>query len=110
MLREPLTATGHLRVPEADAMHVYPVMRKIMKSARIHAWKLRLQYYKERFRRRIMDTPAIVCNGSALVEIHALTCERDYIDLIWCLKTFRYYSGLSFHLVIHDDGSLSSQA
>jgi hypothetical protein len=39
-------------------------------------------------------------------EIHALTCERDWVDLIWSLKSLFSVSDVRFRLCIHDDGSL----
>jgi hypothetical protein len=70
----------------------------------------RTHYYKRLYRRRILSTRAVECDPNAPCEVYALTCERDYLDLIWCLKTFSHYSRLVFHLVIHDDGSLTEGA
>lgn len=58
----------------------------------------------------ILQTHPARIDPQAEIEIHSLTCERDYTDLLWCLKTFLYYSGRSCNVVLHDDGSLSPEA
>jgi hypothetical protein len=42
------------------------------------------------------------------LELHVLTCEKDFMDLLWALKTFYFYSKLKTRLTIHDDGTLNS--
>jgi hypothetical protein len=58
----------------------------------------------------ILKTREITIDPQSSIEIHCLTCERDYLDLLWCLKSLRYFAGRPFDLVIHDDGSLSEMA
>lgn len=58
----------------------------------------------------ILETPPAPVDPQSRLEIHALTCERDYTDLLWCLKSLFLYSGRSFNVVVHDDGSLGAQA
>lgn len=58
----------------------------------------------------ILDTPPVAFDPQADVEIHSLTCQRDHLDLLWCVKTLRHYAGRPFDLVIHDDGSLTPQS
>jgi hypothetical protein len=42
-------------------------------------------------------------------EIHVLTSAADWLNLIWALKSFYYYSGRRYALCIHDDGTLTSE-
>lgn len=58
----------------------------------------------------ILQTAPGHVDPKADIEIHSLTCERDYPDLLWCLKTFFHYSGRRCDVVLHDDGSLSPEA
>ena len=58
----------------------------------------------------ILKTPPAPVDPRSEIEVHSLTCEKDYPDLLWCLKTFRFLSNRSFNVVIHDDGSLSPLA
>jgi hypothetical protein len=67
-------------------------------------------FYRDIYRKRILSTRGVVCDPDAPLEVHALTCQRDYLDLIWCLKTLSHFSKLPFHMVIHDDGSLGNDA
>ncbi len=75
-------------------------------------WKLRVflpqgfSYYKYHFGRKILESKPTVCDKRLDWEVHILTCQRDFIDAIWALKTFYHFSGLRPLLVIHDDGSL----
>lgn len=58
----------------------------------------------------ILKTPPAPVDPHSALEIHSLTCERDYTDLLWCLKTLFLFSERSFHVVLHDDGSLRAQS
>jgi len=72
--------------------------------------ELRLLYYKSLYRKKILETRPHICQKKSRIEIHVLTCQRDFLDAIWALKTFYYFSQLDCSLVIHSDGSLSDQA
>ena len=58
----------------------------------------------------IERTPPMPVDPRADIEIQCLSCERDHLDLLWCVKTFGHYAGRPFSLLVHDDGSLSPQA
>jgi hypothetical protein len=70
--------------------------------------------HEQRCRKRadalILETPPTPVDPAAEIEIHSLTCEKDYLDLLWCIKTFHYFSARPCNIVIHDDGSLSPKA
>jgi hypothetical protein len=69
----------------------------------------RAAYYRDRVRPRILSTRPVEC-GDSTCEIHVLTSEADWLNLLWALKTFYFYSERRYGLCIHDDGSLSSDA
>lgn len=68
---------------------------------------IQLYYYKKIYRKKILSSKPIVCNNDSEFEVHILTCEKDFLDAVWCLKTLYHYSGVRPKLVIHEDGSLS---
>jgi len=72
---------------------------------------LRDQYYRNIYRRRILESPPMSCGpGDGEFDVRIVTCEADYLDALWALKTFLAFSGRRPHVVIHDDGSLSPLA
>ena len=44
------------------------------------------------------------------MEVRVLTWRRDWINLIWALKSFYYYARVDFPLYIHDGGLVRGQA
>jgi hypothetical protein len=64
-------------------------------------------YDRRLVRRRILASAPMACTAEADFEVHVLTCERDVLDAIWCLKTFYHFADVRPGLVIHDDGSLT---
>jgi hypothetical protein len=59
-------------------------------------------------RPRILSTGPIECGGDKSCEIHVLTSAADWLNLVWALKSFYFYSKRKYSLCIHDDGSLGS--
>jgi hypothetical protein len=57
---------------------------------------------------KILETEPVSGLSDETCEIHVLTCERDWLDLIWSLKSFFAVCERRFTLCIHDDGSVSS--
>ena len=57
-------------------------------------------------RLHILATSPVPETVDRCCEIHALTCSRDWLNLIWTLKSFYSASGRRYALCIHDDGSL----
>ena len=55
---------------------------------------------------RILKTRPIHGMTDDSCEIHVLTCDRDWVDLIWCLKSFFSVCDIRFRVCIHDDGSV----
>ena len=67
---------------------------------------LRVAWYRDVVRKRILSTAPIVADDTSVAEIHVLTSESDYINLIWALKSFYSVVQRKYGLCIHDDGSL----
>ncbi len=68
----------------------------------------------DRIRRwsRILETDPVrtdPLNDAAAVEIHILTCNRDYLTAMWALKSFYHYSGVKYPLIIHLQGQTTSR-
>ncbi len=69
---------------------------------------IRHYYYREIYRRKILSTEPVVCDSNGDFEIHILTSKKDFLNAVWCLKTFYYYSRTRPQLVIHEDGTLDA--
>lgn len=54
-----------------------------------------------------MSVPPIRCGENDDLEVHILTSRSDFLDAVWCLKTFFFFSSQKAQLTIHDDGTLS---
>ncbi|MBE9179515.1 hypothetical protein IQ268_13175 [Oculatella sp. LEGE 06141] len=65
-------------------------------------------HYQDIVRPRILNTKPIANTTDRTCEIHVLTYEKDWLNLIWALKTFYYYSQRHYALCIHDDGTLTA--
>ncbi|MBD2028354.1 hypothetical protein H6F80_28785, partial [Leptolyngbya sp. FACHB-711] len=70
-----------------------------------HGWQT--AHFRDTVRPRILNTKPIVQTTDRACEIHVLTCAKDWLNLIWTLKTFYYYSNRHYALCIHDDGTLT---
>jgi hypothetical protein len=66
----------------------------------------RVAYYRDVVRPRILQTPPVEGLDDRRCEIHVLTSQQDWLNLIWALKSFYAASGRKYELCIHDDGSL----
>jgi hypothetical protein len=67
---------------------------------------LRVAWYRDVVRPRILATTPIGDTTDNRCEIHALTSSGDWLNLIWALKSFYLVSGRRYALCIHEDGSL----
>ncbi len=63
-------------------------------------------YYRDVIRPKILNTAPIAETTDSTCEIHVFTCAKDWLNLVWTLKTFYYYSQCQYALCIHDDGTL----
>jgi hypothetical protein len=67
---------------------------------------LRVAWYRDVVRPRILSTSPIEDTTDQRCEIHVLTSKQDWLNLIWALKSFYMVSGRRYALCIHEDGSL----
>lgn len=71
---------------------------------------LRVAYCRDIVRPRILQTAPINEVVDPRCEIHVLTSQQDWLNLIWTLKSFYWTSGRGYPLCIHDDGTLEETA
>jgi hypothetical protein len=69
---------------------------------------LRVAWYRDVIRPRILQTSPVCNLTDDTCEIHALTCQSDWLNLLWGLKSFYRYSNRHYKLCIHEDGSLDA--
>jgi hypothetical protein len=68
---------------------------------------LRVAWYRDVVRPRILSTEPIAGTTDKRCEIHVLTSKEDWLNLVWTLKSFYVASGRRYALCIHEDGSLA---
>jgi hypothetical protein len=66
-------------------------------------------YYRDIVRPQILKTAPIDETLDPCCEVHVLTCAKDWLNLIWCLKSLYYYTQRRYALCIHEDGSLTPE-
>lgn len=71
---------------------------------------LRAAWYRDHVRPKILNTPPVTGTTDKTCEIHVLTCQGDWLSLVWTLKSFYLGSGRRYALCIHEDGSLDQEA
>jgi hypothetical protein len=67
---------------------------------------LRVAWYRDVIRPRILNSPPIAETSDRGFEVHVLTSRHDWLNLIWSLKSFYAASGRRYALCIHEDGTL----
>lgn len=70
---------------------------------------LTVAYYRDTVRPKILQTKPIEDTTDDLCELHVMTSMRDWLNLMWSLKSFYFYSNRKYALCIHDDGSLTPE-
>lgn len=70
---------------------------------------LRVAWYREVVRPRILKAPPVRGTIDPTAEIHVLTSSADWLNLVWTLKSFYAASHRHYALCIHDDGSLAPE-
>jgi hypothetical protein len=71
---------------------------------------LGVAWYRDWVRPRILSASPVTGLSDATAEVHVLTSCTDWQNLIWALKSFYYFSGRQYCLVIHEDGTLGDEA
>ncbi len=69
-----------------------------------HAWK------RSRVQPLILKTPPIPTATAGPVELRVLTWKRDWLNMLWALKSFYHFAQVDYPLYIHDGGLLPEQA
>lgn len=69
----------------------------------------RVAWYRDVVRPRILNTAPIVADDDSVAEIHVLTSETDWLNLMWALKSFYTASARKYRLCVHDDGTLTAE-
>ncbi|MBW4518931.1 MAG: hypothetical protein KME16_04405 [Scytolyngbya sp. HA4215-MV1] len=80
-----------------------------LKIQQKYQYGLKTTYYRDTVRNRILDTRPFLNTQDFTCEIHVLTYEKDWLNLIWALKSFYHYSQRCYALCIHDDGTLTAE-
>ena len=70
-----------------------------------HGWQT--AHFRDTVRFRTLHTKPIAHTTDRTCEIHVFTCAKDWLNLVWTLKTFYHYSNRQYALCIHDDGTLT---
>lgn len=70
---------------------------------------LTVAYYRDIVRPKILETKPISETTDDSCELHVMTSMRDWLNLMWSLKSFYVYSKRQYALCIHDDGSLTPE-
>ncbi|MDV3351382.1 hypothetical protein QGP82_21950 [Leptothoe sp. LEGE 181152] len=70
---------------------------------------LTVAHYRDTVRPRILKTRSIENTVDTTCEIHVLTSAKDWLNLMWALKSFYWASNRHYALCIHDDGTLTSE-
>lgn len=61
-------------------------------------------FTRMRIQRQILSTKPLATASTGDIEVRVLTWRRDWINLIWMLKSFYFFAGVNFPLYIHDGG------
>jgi hypothetical protein len=78
--------------------------QELRREGCLAAWR------RARLHGSILQTPPVRTSGTGQVEVRVLTWRRDWINLIWALKTFYHYAKVDYPLVVHDGGLLPWQS
>jgi hypothetical protein len=65
---------------------------------------------RRHFQRQILGTPPIRTAREGRTEVRALTWRRDWMNLLWALKSFYHFAEVDYPLFIHDGGLAPGQA
>ena len=82
----------------------------------LYLWKLkygeglRVAWWRDVIRPRILQAPPIPTDRDGPCEIHVLTSAADWLNLLWALHSFYRAAGRRHPLCIHDDGTLPAAA
>jgi hypothetical protein len=73
-------------------------------------WNLReglsATWRRVRIQRLILKTPAILTANKGPVEVRVLTWRRDFVSMLWALKSFYHFAEVNYPLYVHNGGLL----
>jgi len=78
----------------------------ILRLRQTYAHGLRVAYFRDVVRPRILKTAPIRTTDDSQCELHVMTSSDDWLNLIWTLKSFYVASKRRYRLCIHEDGSV----
>jgi hypothetical protein len=81
----------------------------ILKLKQNYKHGLTVAFYRDYVRNKVLEIKPIENTCNSLCELHVLTSTKDWLNLVWSLKSFYYYSGRDYKLCIHEDGSLTEE-
>lgn len=67
-------------------------------------------YYRDIVRPKILKSPPLTGLTDHSAELHVLTSSKDWMNLIWSLKSFYAQTGRKYALAIHGDPHLPQEA
>ena len=70
-------------------------------------WKL--LWYRYVVRPRVLGMDVIKCPSSAAIEVHMQVCARDWLNALWTLRSFRYFAGEPFQLLLLCDDTVNEE-
>ena len=85
----------------------YNYVSRAFAQIRCYGWPLISARYW--LRSRILQAAPVDCPPDAEREVHTQVCQRDWLNALWSLRSFRHFGGEPFRLVVHPHG-LSEQA
>ena len=68
-----------------------------------------MAWRRSRLQNLILQTPPVRTSAAGTVEVRVLTWRRDWVNLVWALKTFYHFAGVDYPLAVHDGGLLPRQ-
>jgi hypothetical protein len=67
-------------------------------------------WHRDVTRKRILSLPPVAVTDDPRCEVHILTSGADWLNMLWCLRSFYWASRTRYRLYIHEDGSLGEDA
>jgi hypothetical protein len=82
----------------------------ILKARQFASTPPHVAYCRDILRPRILRAPPTTNTHDELCEIHVLTSAKDWLNLMWTLKSFYHFCPRRFALCVHGDASLPPEA
>src|SRR5262249_42825519 len=98
----------HRLTPSRDASTM--IGKLVLRVRQKYGHGFRVAYYRDVVRRRILKSPPVSGLTDDCCELHVLTSQQDWLNLVWALKSFYWSSGRRYALCIHDDGTLEANS